>query len=89
VPQRNSSIVEFLTDLTKNPKTLVYNQPVSEANQFIPSFSFGDRTRTFLKVQDGCDYSCTFCTIPLARGSSRSDTIENAVAQAREIAASV
>jgi len=81
-------IVEYLTDLTKNPKTLVYNQPVSEANEFVPSFSFGDRTRTFLKVQDGCDYSCTFCTIPLARGSSRSDTIENAVAQAREIAAS-
>jgi threonylcarbamoyladenosine tRNA methylthiotransferase MtaB len=81
-------IVEYLTDLTKNPKTLVYNQPVTEANEFVPSFSFGDRTRTFLKVQDGCDYSCTFCTIPLARGSSRSDTIANAVAQAREIAAS-
>ncbi|RWY54183.1 tRNA (N(6)-L-threonylcarbamoyladenosine(37)-C(2))-methylthiotransferase MtaB [Mucilaginibacter gilvus] len=81
-------IVEYLTDLTKNPKTLVYNQPVSEANEFVPSFSFGDRTRTFLKVQDGCDYSCTFCTIPLARGASRSDTIENAVAQAVEIAES-
>ncbi|OOQ61650.1 tRNA (N(6)-L-threonylcarbamoyladenosine(37)-C(2))-methylthiotransferase MtaB [Mucilaginibacter pedocola] len=81
-------IVDYLTDLTKNPKTLVYNQPVSEANEFVPSFSYGDRTRTFLKVQDGCDYSCSFCTIPLARGASRSDTIENAVAQAREIAAS-
>lgn len=81
-------IVEYLTDLTKNPKTIVYNQPVSEANEFVPSFSYGDRTRTFLKVQDGCDYSCTFCTIPLARGASRSDTIENAVAQAKEIAAS-
>ncbi|MEO7212159.1 tRNA (N(6)-L-threonylcarbamoyladenosine(37)-C(2))-methylthiotransferase MtaB [Mucilaginibacter sp.] len=81
-------IVEYLTDLTKNPKTLVYNQPVSEANEFVPSFSFGDRTRTFLKVQDGCDYSCTFCTIPLARGASRSDTIENAVAQAVQIAES-
>jgi threonylcarbamoyladenosine tRNA methylthiotransferase MtaB len=81
-------IVEYLTDLTKNPKTLVYNQPVTEANEFVPSYSFGDRTRTFLKVQDGCDYSCTFCTIPLARGASRSDTIENAVAQAVQIAAS-
>jgi threonylcarbamoyladenosine tRNA methylthiotransferase MtaB len=81
-------LVDYITDLTKNPKAVVYNQPVSEANQFIPSYSFGDRTRTFLKVQDGCDYSCTFCTIPLARGSSRSDTIESAVAQAREIAAS-
>ena len=81
-------IVDYITDLTKNPKTLVYNQPVSEANEFISSWSFGDRTRTFLKVQDGCDYSCTFCTIPLARGNSRSDTIENAVKQAEQIAAS-
>jgi threonylcarbamoyladenosine tRNA methylthiotransferase MtaB len=81
-------IVDYITDLTKNPKTLVYNQPVSEANQFVSSYSFGDRTRTFLKVQDGCDYSCTFCTIPLARGASRSDTIENVLEQARQIAVS-
>ena len=81
-------IVDYITDLTKNPKALVYNQPVSEANQFVSAYSFGDRTRTFLKVQDGCDYSCTFCTIPLARGASRSDTIENAVKQVEEIAAS-
>jgi threonylcarbamoyladenosine tRNA methylthiotransferase MtaB len=81
-------IVDHISDLTKNPKALVYNQPVSEANQFVSAYSFGDRTRTFLKVQDGCDYSCTFCTIPLARGASRSDTIENAVKQAEEIAAS-
>jgi threonylcarbamoyladenosine tRNA methylthiotransferase MtaB len=81
-------LVDHITDLTKKPKAVVYNQPVSEANQFIPSYSIGDRTRTFLKVQDGCDYSCTFCTIPLARGSSRSDTIENVIAQAKDIAAS-
>jgi len=81
-------IVDYITDLTKNPKALEYNQPVAEANEFVPAYSFGDRTRTFLKVQDGCDYSCTFCTIPLARGASRSDTIENAVKQAEEIAAS-
>jgi threonylcarbamoyladenosine tRNA methylthiotransferase MtaB len=81
-------ITEHITDLTKQPKTLVYNQEIEHTNQFIPAFSIGDRTRTFLKVQDGCDYSCTFCTIPLARGASRSDTIENVVAQAREIAAS-
>jgi threonylcarbamoyladenosine tRNA methylthiotransferase MtaB len=81
-------LVEYITDLTKNPKAVVHNQPVSEANTFVPSYSFGDRTRTFLKVQDGCDYSCTFCTIPLARGSSRSDTIENVILQAKEIAAS-
>ncbi len=81
-------IVDYITDLTKNPKAVVYNQPVTEANQFVSAWSIGDRTRTFLKVQDGCDYSCTFCTIPLARGASRSDTIENAVKQAEEIAAS-
>ena len=81
-------IVDFITDLTKQPKAIVYNQPVSEANEFVSSWSIGDRTRTFLKVQDGCDYSCTFCTIPLARGNSRSGTIENSVKQAREIVAS-
>jgi threonylcarbamoyladenosine tRNA methylthiotransferase MtaB len=81
-------LVDYITDLTKNPKALVYNQPVSQANEFVPSFSFGDRTRTFLKVQDGCDYSCSFCTIPLARGSSRSDTIASVIIQAKEIAAS-
>ncbi|MFI5136262.1 MAG: tRNA (N(6)-L-threonylcarbamoyladenosine(37)-C(2))-methylthiotransferase MtaB [Sphingobacteriales bacterium] len=81
-------IVDYITDLTKKPKALVYNQPVSEAKDFIPGFSFGDRTRTFLKVQDGCDYSCSFCTIPLARGNSRSDTIGHVVEQAEEIAAS-
>src|ERR1700761_7484062 len=81
-------IIDHITDLTKKEKAVVYNQPVSEANEFVPAYSFGDRTRTFLKVQDGCDYSCSFCTIPLARGASRSDTIENAVEQAEEIAAS-
>jgi len=81
-------IIDHVTDLTKNPKALVYNQSVSEANEFVPAFSFGDRTRTFLKVQDGCDYSCTFCTIPLARGTSRSDTIASVIDQAKQIAAS-
>jgi threonylcarbamoyladenosine tRNA methylthiotransferase MtaB len=81
-------IIDYLTNLTKNPKALVYNQPIAEAVKFNASYSYGDRTRTFLKVQDGCDYSCTFCTIPLARGSSRSDTIESVVRQAQEIAAS-
>src|SRR5476651_2395513 len=82
------NIVEHITDLTKKPKAVVFNQPVSEANQFVSSYSFGDRTRTFLKVQDGCDYSCTFCTIPLARGASRSDTIAHVIEQAEQIAAS-
>lgn len=79
-------ITDFLTDLTKQPKGIIRHSPVEEATSFQPSFSIGDRTRTFLKVQDGCDYSCTFCTIPLARGASRSSTIGEIVAQAREIA---
>jgi len=54
-------------------------------DSFVPSFSYGDRTRSFLKIQDGCDYYCTYCTIPLARGRSRSDTVENTVKNAREI----
>ena len=81
-------IIDYITDLTKKEKAVAYNQPVTEANEFVPAYSFGDRTRTFLKVQDGCDYSCSFCTIPLARGASRSDTIESAVEQAGQIAAS-
>lgn len=81
-------ITEYITDLTKNEKTQIYNQDISEAKDFISSYSFGERTRTFLKVQDGCDYTCSFCTIPLARGASRSDTIEHVIKQANEIAGS-
>ncbi len=81
-------IVEYISDLTKNPKTVIHNSPIEETKEFVASYSFGDRTRTFLKVQDGCDYSCTFCTIPLARGDSRSDTIESIIQQAEDIAAS-
>ncbi len=72
----------------KNVHTEIHNCEISEVNTFVDSFSVGDRTRSFLKVQDGCDYSCTFCTIPLARGKSRSDTIENALANAKRIAES-
>jgi len=82
------NIVEHIDDLSKQPKTVVHNAPIAETNQFVPAFSIGDRTRTFLKVQDGCDYSCTFCTIPLARGASRSGTIADLVKQAEEIATS-
>lgn len=82
------NIIEHINDLTKQPKTIVYNSPIEETNVFVPAFSMGDRTRTFLKVQDGCDYSCTFCTIPQARGASRSGTIDEIVRQAEEIAAS-
>jgi threonylcarbamoyladenosine tRNA methylthiotransferase MtaB len=82
------NIIEHINDLTKQEKTIVYNGPIDETNQFVSAYSIGDRTRTFLKVQDGCDYSCTFCTIPLARGGSRSGKIEDIVRQAEEIAAS-
>jgi threonylcarbamoyladenosine tRNA methylthiotransferase MtaB len=82
-------IVEFITDLTKQPKAVVHQQSIESVNHnFIASHSFGDRTRTFLKVQDGCDYPCTYCTIPLARGNSRSDTIENVVNRVKVIAES-
>jgi threonylcarbamoyladenosine tRNA methylthiotransferase MtaB len=81
-------LVDYISDLTKKSKAEVYNQPIEETKTFIGSYSFGDRTRTFLKVQDGCDYSCSFCTIPLARGASRSSTISEVIAQAKEIAAS-
>lgn len=81
-------ILEFIDDLSKAPgKGMVQAGAVSAAKDFINSFSFGDRTRSFLKVQDGCNYKCSFCTIPLARGASRSDTVENAVANAEKIAA--
>lgn len=82
------NIIEHIDDLTKRPKAIVHNAPIEETNVFVPAFSIGDRTRTFLKVQDGCDYSCTFCTIPQARGASRSGTIADIVQQAQEIAAS-
>lgn len=82
-------IVEYISDLTKLPKAIVHQQDIEKVNHnFIAAYSIGDRTRTFLKVQDGCDYPCTYCTIPLARGNSRSDTIENVVNRARQIAES-
>ncbi|TAE93693.1 MAG: tRNA (N(6)-L-threonylcarbamoyladenosine(37)-C(2))-methylthiotransferase MtaB [Runella slithyformis] len=65
----------------------VFASPIEEATEYHVSYSLNDRTRTFLKVQDGCDYPCAYCTIPLARGKSRSDTIENVVQAAHEIAA--
>lgn len=80
-------ILEYIDDLSKAPaKGMVQAGDVKEARDFVNSFSFGDRTRSFLKVQDGCDYKCSFCTIPLARGSSRSDMISSVVANAAKIA---
>lgn len=81
------NITEFLPSIKEKGNTIVAQRKIKETNFFIPSYSIGDRTRTFLKVQDGCDYVCAFCTIPLARGNSRNETIENTVKVAREIAA--
>ena len=79
-------ILDFVDDLQKAEDIgITQVSEVQHANSFVSAFSFGDRTRSFLKVQDGCDYKCTFCTIPLARGKSRSDTIENIVLKANEI----
>jgi threonylcarbamoyladenosine tRNA methylthiotransferase MtaB len=75
-------------NLSKNDSTQIQACEIGDADFFVDAFSVGDRTRSFLKVQDGCDYSCTFCTIPLARGKSRSDIIENVVANANKIAVS-
>ncbi|HWZ22507.1 MAG TPA: tRNA (N(6)-L-threonylcarbamoyladenosine(37)-C(2))-methylthiotransferase MtaB [Cytophagaceae bacterium] len=79
-------LLELLGNFEKKETTQVYNQEISQATDYYCSYSINDRTRTFLKVQDGCDYSCSFCTIPLARGSSRSDSITNIVKTAEEIA---
>ncbi|MBK7338677.1 MAG: tRNA (N(6)-L-threonylcarbamoyladenosine(37)-C(2))-methylthiotransferase MtaB [Saprospirales bacterium] len=80
-------ILDYIDGLSKAPgKGMVRAGEVREVSDFVDAFSFGDRTRSFLKVQDGCDYKCTFCTIPMARGRSRSDTVENVVANARKLA---
>jgi threonylcarbamoyladenosine tRNA methylthiotransferase MtaB len=81
-------LVDILSGFEKKPKAQIFAGPISEVKSFNQAYSFGDRTRTFLKVQDGCDYSCTFCTIPQARGKSRSDTISRIVAAATDIAQS-
>ena len=82
-------LVEILADFQKpaaGQPGRVYASPISEANEFVPAHSFGDRTRTFMKVQDGCDYSCSFCTIPLARGGSRSGSVASVVARVEKLA---
>ena len=78
-------LIELLDGFIRQPSAQVFSSDIEQANRFNTSYSLYDRTRTFLKVQDGCDYSCTFCTIPLARGASRSDSSENIVRTAMEI----
>jgi len=78
-------VTDYINDLTKNEMGEVHSCEISEADFYVGSYSIGDRTRAFLKVQDGCDYKCTYCTIPLARGISRSDTVSNVLKNAKEI----
>ena len=79
------NITQYIDDLTKNNEGIVHSCEISETDFYVVSYSIGDRTRAFLKVQDGCDYKCTYCTIPMARGISRSDTIENILSNAKKI----
>lgn len=79
------NIIDYLDDLNKQSDAIVHSCEIDDANFYVGSYSLGDRTRAFMKVQDGCDYKCTYCTIPKARGISRSDTVENIVKNAYEI----
>lgn len=78
-------VLDYIEDLSKNDIGEVHSCEIDEADFYVGSYSIGDRTRAFLKVQDGCDYKCTYCTIPLARGISRSDTLQNVLSNAKEI----
>lgn len=81
------NIAQHIRELAKGDSAKISSCDIEEVSGFHASWSVNDRTRTFLKVQDGCDYNCSFCTIPMARGKSRSDTIENVVRNAEELAA--
>ncbi len=80
------NLPSYLTDFSKKNKAEIHSCTINEADIFHPAYSFGDRTRAFLKVQDGCNYPCSYCTIPLARGASRSASIEDIITQAKELA---
>lgn len=77
--------LQYIEDGHKREATLVVNENIKKTKEFVPGFSAGDRTRTFLKIQDGCDYFCTFCTIPLARGKSRNATIQSTVEEVEKL----
>jgi len=79
------NLLEYIDERGKKGKTQIENEEIKTTREFVPSFSFGERTRTFLKVQDGCDYFCAFCTIPLARGFSRSNNIAKTIAHAKQV----
>ncbi|MBF0597904.1 tRNA (N(6)-L-threonylcarbamoyladenosine(37)-C(2))-methylthiotransferase MtaB [Faecalibacter rhinopitheci] len=80
------NVAQYLENLNKTEDTIIHSCEIEDADFYVGSYSIGDRTRAFLKVQDGCDYKCTYCTIPLARGISRSDTMQNVLDNAKEIA---
>lgn len=81
------NILEYLEKIEqKNETATVDFENIKETKEFVPAFSYGDRTRSFLKVQDGCDYFCTFCTIPLARGKSRNASISDTILEAKKVA---
>jgi threonylcarbamoyladenosine tRNA methylthiotransferase MtaB len=79
-------ITDYLNELTKTDVGAIHSCEIEDADFYVSSYSIGDRTRAFMKVQDGCDYKCTYCTIPLARGISRSDTLQNVLSNAKKIA---
>jgi len=80
------NIIKHIEQQDTNDEVTVSNEHIKTVNDFIPSFSMGDRTRSFLKIQDGCDYFCTFCTIPLARGKSRNASIAETITEAQKVA---
>ena len=81
-------LIEYIHNLTKKDRGEIHSCEIEDANFYESSYSLGDRTRAFLKVQDGCDYKCSYCTIPKARGISRSDTLENVIKNVQKIASS-
>jgi len=81
------NITHHLKEITKGDSAKICSCDIEDVNTFTASYSINDRTRTFLKVQDGCDYTCSFCTIPMARGKSRSDSINNVIANIKELSA--
>lgn len=80
------NITDHLGDLSKHDETTIKNEEIKHTKEFVPGYSIGDRTRSFLKVQDGCNYFCAFCTIPLARGRGRNATVAETITKAKELA---
>lgn len=84
--QEKFNISKYLENINKQKQAIIKNEHIKHVNEFFPGYSKGDRTRSFFKIQDGCNYFCSFCTIPLARGKSRSGTINQTIEKAKEIA---